>query len=145
MRQTIGFIGELIYGHYLENKSKDFVHAALEGVGEYDFEVKTDNIYVDVKTTLYSLKDGTAPFYLHRSQNVFMQKHPNAKYHIVRISLIDLNLKKSYEELRDTYGKDANPMENEHLRKRCEQIAKRYWKAARIEELMHFHQNMPFA
>lgn len=134
VRQTIGFIGELIYGHYLENKSKDFVHAALEGVGEYDFEVKTDNIYVDVKTTLYSLKDGTAPFYLHRSQNVFMQKHPNAKYHIVRISLIDLNLKKSYEELRDTYGKDANPMENEHLRKRCEQIAKRYWKAARIEE-----------
>ena len=134
VRQTIGFIGELIYGHYLENKNKDFVHAALEGVGEYDFEVKTDNMYVDVKTTLYSLKDGTAPFYLHRSQNVFMQKHPNAKYHIVRISLIDLNLKKSYEELRDTYGKDANPLENPHLRKRCEQIAKRYWKAARIEE-----------
>lgn len=134
VRQTIGFIGELIYGHYLENKNKEFVHAALKGVGEYDFEVKTDNMYVDVKTTLYSLKDGTAPFYLHRSQNVFMQKHPNAKYHIVRISLIDLNLKKSYEELRDTYGKDANPLENEHLRKRCEQIAKRYWKAAKIEE-----------
>lgn len=134
VRQTIGFIGELIYGHYLENKKKDFIHAALEGVGEYDFEVKTDNVYVDVKTTLYSLKDGTAPFYLHKSQNVFMQKHPNAKYHIVRISLVDLNLKKSYEELRDTYGKDANPLENGHLRKRCEQIAKRYWKVARIEE-----------
>ncbi len=106
----------------------------MQGVGEYDFEIKSDNMYVDVKTTLYSLKDGTAPFYLHRSQNVFMQKHPDSKYHIVRISLIDLNLQKSYEEVRDTYGKDANPMENEHLRRRCEQIAKKYWRAAKIEE-----------
>lgn len=33
VRQTIGFIGELIYSHYLENKKlvkdKDFIHAAL--------------------------------------------------------------------------------------------------------------------
>lgn len=138
VRQTIGFIGELIYSNYLEHKNlvkdKDFIHAALDGVGEYDFEIKTEKMYVDVKTTLYSLKDGTAPFYLHRSQNVFMQKHPDSKYHIVRISLIDLNLKKSYEELRDTYGKDANPIENAHLRKRCEQIAKKYWRGVRIEE-----------
>ena len=138
VRQTIGFIGELIYSHYLENKKlvkdKDFVHAALDGVGEYDFEIKSEKMFVDVKTTLYSLKDGTAPFYLHRSQNVFMQKHPDSKYHIVRISLIDLNLKKLYEELRDTYGKDANPMEKPHLRKRCEDVAKRYWRGAKIEE-----------
>ena len=138
VRQTIGFIGELIYSHYLENKKlvkdKDFIHAALEGVGEYDFEIKPEKMFVDVKTTLYSLKDGTAPFYLHRSQNVFMQKHPDSKYHIVRISLNDLNLKKSYEELRDTYGKDANPLENPHLKKRCEEVAKRYWRGARIEE-----------
>ena len=134
VRQTIGFIGELIYAHYLENKKKEFVHAALEGVGDYDFHNKTDNTYVDVKTTLYSLKDGTAPFYLHRSQNVFMQKHPDSKYHIVRISLIDLNLKKSYEELRDTYGKEANPMEDKRLRARCEALAKKYWRGAQIEE-----------
>ena len=138
VRQTIGFIGELIYGHYLEHKKlkrdQDFVHAALEGIGDYDFEIKSEQLFVDVKTTLYSLKDGTAPFYLHRSQNLFMQKHPDAKYHIVRISLIDLNLKKSYEEIRDTYGKDANPIENPNLRKRCEEIAKRYWRGAKIEE-----------
>lgn len=138
VRQTIGFIGELIYSNYLEHKKlvkdQDFIHAALEGVGEYDFEVKTEKMFVDIKTTLYSLKDGTAPFYLHRSQNVFMQKHPDSKYHIVRISLIDLNLKKSYEELRDTYGKDANPMENPNLRKRCEQLANKYWRGATIEE-----------
>ena len=138
VRQTIGFIGELIYCHYLENKKlvkdKDFIHAALEGVGEYDFEIKPEKMFVDVKTTLYSLKDGTAPFYLHRSQNVFMQKHPDSKYHIVRISLNDLNLKRSYEELRDTYGKEANPMENPRLKKRCEDVAKKYWRGARIEE-----------
>ena len=46
-----------------------------------------------------------------------MQKHPDSKYHIVRISLNDLNLKRSYEELRDTYGKEANPMENPRLKK----------------------------
>ncbi len=138
VRQTIGFIGELIYSHYLENKKlvkgQDFIHAALEGIGEYDFEVKTEKMYVDVKTTLYSLKDGTAPFYLHRSQNVFMQKHPDSKYHIVRISLIDLNLKKSYEELRDIYGKEANPMEDKRLRARCEKLAEKYWRGAQIEE-----------
>ena len=134
VRQTIGFIGELIYAQYLDNKHKEYVHAALEGVGDYDFEVKSDKLFVDVKTTLYSLKDGTAPFYLHRSQNVFMQKHPDSKYHIVRISLDDLNLRKSYEELRDTYGRDANPMENPHLEKRCRAIVKRYWKGAKIEE-----------
>lgn len=134
VRQTIGFIGELIYSHYLEHKGKEFDHAALRGVGDYDFEIKSDNIFVDVKTTLYSLKDGTAPFYLHRSQNVFMQKHPDSKYHIVRISLNDLNLQKSYEQVRDTYGKDANPLENPHLKKACEQIAKKYWKGAKIEE-----------
>ena len=134
VRQTIGFIGELIYSHYLENKKKDYDHAALRGVGDYDFEIKSDNIFVDVKTTLYSLKDGTAPFYLHRSQNVFMQKHPDSKYHIVRISLNDLNLQNSYEQIRDTYGKDANPLEDPHLRRACEQIAKKYWRGAKIEE-----------
>jgi len=134
VRKTIGFIGELIYSHYLESLHKEYVHAALEGVGEYDFEIKSDNTFVDVKTTLYSLKDGTAPFYLHRSQNSYMQMHPNSNYHIVRISLLDLNLQKSYEELRNLYGKDANPMENKHLRKDCEKVAKKYWQGAKIEE-----------
>ena len=55
---------------YLESKGKTFTHAAIEGVGEYDFHNETDHTYIDIKTTIYSLKDGTAPFYLHRSQNV---------------------------------------------------------------------------
>lgn len=138
VRQTIGFLGELIYGHYLEHKhlvrNQDFVHAALEGIGEYDFEIKPERVFVDVKTTLYSLKDGTAPFYLHRSQNLFMQQHPDAKYHIVRISLKDLQLVSSYNELKAEFGTDANPLEDPLLRKRCEKIAARYWMGARIDE-----------
>ena len=134
VRQTIGFIGELIYGHYLANQGKEYIHAALNGIGEYDFEVESDNMYVDVKTTLYSLKDGTAPFYLHRSQTDFMKKHPDKKYHIIRISLRDLNLNESYIDLRNTYGVNANPMENNELKQHCEQIADVYWKEAKVEE-----------
>ena len=138
VRKTISFIGELVYSHYLEHKhlqkDRDFIHASLDGADEYDFEIKPEKLFVDVKTTLYSLKDGTAPFYLHRSQNVFMQKHPDSQYHIVRVSLSDLQLKRTYEELRDTYGKDANPIENSHLRKRCEELAKRFWRGAKIDE-----------
>ena len=77
---------------------------------------------------MYSLKDGTAPFYLHKSQNTFMQKHPNEKYHIVRISLNDLDLQKSYERIRDIYGKD------ERLKEDCLKIAKKYWRGAKIEQ-----------
>lgn len=134
VRQTIGYIGELIYEQYLKSKDKDYKYAAIEGVGDYDFHNITDKVYIDVKTTLYSLKDGLAPFYLHKSQNEFMQKHPDEKYHIVRISLNDLDLQKSYERLRDTYGKDANPLADERLKEACEKIAQKYWKGAKIDD-----------
>lgn len=138
VRSTIGYIGELIYERYLQSLKKEYKYAAIEGVGDYDFHNKTDMTYVDVKTTLYSLKDGTAPFYLHRSQNTFMQKHPKEQYRIIRISLIDLNLKKAYETIRDTYGKDANPLGSSDLEQRlnreCQKIADKYWKKAQITE-----------
>ena len=55
VRQTIGYIGELIYEQYLLAQGKDYKYAAIEGIGDYDFHNITDRIYVDVKTTLYSL------------------------------------------------------------------------------------------
>ena len=134
VRQVIGYIGELIYAQYLESTGKDYEYAAIQGVGDYDFHNITDGIYIDVKTTLYSLKDGTAPFYLHRSQNVFMQQHPDEKYHIVRISLNDLSVEKEYARIRDIYGKEANPFEDERLAKECQKLAKRYWQGAKIKE-----------
>jgi hypothetical protein len=140
VRQIIGYIGERIYEQYLLSQNVEFQYAAIEGTGEYDFFNKTDNKYVDVKTSLYSLKDGTAPFYLHRSQNVFMQKHPEAEYRIVRISLKDLNLQKGYERIRDIYGKDADPMADPRLDKECQQLAKKYWLGSKIEE---FDANSP--
>ena len=63
-----------------------------------------------------------------------MQQHPDAKYHIVRISLKDLQLVSSYNELKAEFGTDANPLEDPLLRKRCEKIAARYWMGARIDE-----------
>lgn len=137
----IGLIGEYIYSYYLKSKNKEFSHDSLEKqVGEYDFYNKTDDVYVDVKTNLYSLKDGTAPFYLHRSQNKFMQEHPNSKYRIVRISLNDLSLESSYRKLRDKYEKGTDPFINPRLMKDCEKTAKKFWQGASIEE---FDENSP--
>ena len=138
----VGYIGELIYKNYLEKEGKkeeeDFYHVSQKKIGECDFVVKTDNdnTFVDIKTTVDSLKDGTAPFYLHRSQIKFMQKYPQSKFHIVRISLIDLDLKKSYEGVRDTFGKNADPQENAELKKCCENIANKYWERAKIEDFV---------
>lgn len=138
--QIIGYIGENLYCHYLESKKlvkdKDFVYAAIQGVGEYDFEIKEPCMFVDVKTTLCSLKEGTAPFYLHRSQHRFLKKNPDYEYHIVRISLMDLGLSEAYTKLRDEFGKDASPMENKRLKERCEAIAKDYWKRANTDEFI---------
>ena len=63
-----------------------------------------------------------------------MQKHPNEKYHIVRISLNDLNLQQSYERLRGKYGKEANPFADERLNAACKKIAEKYWDGVQIEE-----------
>lgn len=133
VRQTIGYIGELIYKYYLQDKLyKDMEFAADEGKGEYDF--KYDNIYVDVKTNLYSFKGSTVPFYLHISQSKFLQEHPESNYRIVRISLKDLDLEEEYLRIRSLYGVDTNPRENERLKKDCDKIARKYWRKANIEE-----------
>ena len=63
-----------------------------------------------------------------------MQKHPDEKYRIVRISLNDLTLIKEYERIRDTYGKAANPMADERLNKECKKIAANYWRGANIAD-----------
>lgn len=138
VRQIIGYIGELIYEQYLKEKLKvEYEFSADEGVGEYDFKY-TDadghTVYVDVKTNLYSLKDGNSPFYLHRMQNGFMHKFPHADYRIVRISLKDLHLDKGDYEAVKAYITDQDPRENKKLKDKCQKIAKNYWHGAEIEE-----------
>ncbi len=138
VRKTIGYIGELIYEQYLKNNHIEHEYAAAQGVGDYDFKLKATStrpaIFIDVKTNLYSFKEEAVPFYIHKSQNRFMQMHPDEPFRIVRISLTDLDLNKSYERIRDLYGAEADYETNPTLKKACQDIAKKYWKGARIEE-----------
>lgn len=131
VNQTNNYIGELIYESYLLKLGKKYDYASLRGVEDYDFEIIGEKTFVEVCTHQYSIKDGVAPFRLLRSQIEFMQMHPDSKYHIVRISLDDLNIK--YRNLYDTYGKEANPMENDNLRRACKKLAEHYWMGAKIE------------
>ena len=139
VRQIIGFIGELIFKEYLENKlNVPYDFTADEGEGRYDFVVYPNNpesekLYVDVKTNLYSFEDGNYPFHIHRAQNKFINENPEAQFRIVRISLTDLRLKKKYERLVNLLGKDVNPREDNMVRQECEKIAKNYWRGARIK------------
>lgn len=138
-RALVGFIGELIYERYLRRTKQSYEFSADQGIGEYDFKIKSDDgkgdIYVDIKTNLYSFADGNIPFYLHASQGAFLQKHPDARYHIVRISLKDLNLAANYEEARYMDDKEnLDPRQNPAVRAKCERIAANYWEKARISE-----------
>ena len=50
------------------------------------------------------------------------------------VEIKDLDLQKSYEKIRDIYGKEANPMIDERLKEDCLKIAKKYWRGAKIEQ-----------
>lgn len=135
VRKLIGYIGEQIYKLYLEKNQVEYEYSAEKGVGEYDFKLPGHpDIYVDVKTNLYSFVDSAVPFYIHKTQNKFMQQHPEAQYRIVRISLTDIRLKKEYEHLRGYFGAEEDFELNEELRSRCQKIAMDYWRGAKIKE-----------
>ena len=132
VNKIIGYLGERLYMGYLYAKEKEYDYAAMRGVGAYDFELKNDHVFVDVKTSVGSLKDGNTPFYLHKSQDEFMKSHPDAEFHIVRISLSDLDpienrYKKLYEHVCKHYGADADPMTDEYVSDCCKAIAQSYW------------------
>ncbi len=138
VRKTIGYIGEVIYHKYLDKNGIEHSWDSQEGVGDYDFRIVGNDgkkdVFVDVKTNLYSFKDNAVPFYIHKSQNRFMMEHPDEQFRIVRISLTDIQLKKSYEHIRDYFGAEADLDMNAELKKRCEKIANDYWRSARIDE-----------
>jgi len=142
VRMTIGFIGEQIFLNYL-NDLRDtdgnpmrYEYVADDNVGEYDFLLQPKEgkeIYVDVKTNLYTLQTGNAPFYIHKSQNKFMFDNPDADFRIVRISLKDLGIEHEYESIRDFFGADQDPRLNKELRSKCEDVAKKTWKTIKRE------------
>lgn len=134
VRATIGYIGEQIYDRYLTKRCIPHEYVA-EHEGEYDFKVEQgeETVYVDVKTNLYSLEDGTAPFYIHKSQSAFMQTHPEAKFRIVRVSLKDINIEREYARIKKIYGAEAAPATDTKLQKECQKIADKYWRGASID------------
>lgn len=143
MREDINYLGELIYQQYLNKKGAKYKYVAPDGEQSYDFEIIEESgksIYVDVRTTLYALEDQTAPFYLRCAQNVFMQQHPKADYRVVRISLKDLNLKQSLEDITNLHGKEADPYTNPHLKNGLEKMVQNYWK---YRTLQNFEANSP--
>jgi hypothetical protein len=133
-----GFLGECIFRGYAERQYDNVEWSSQEGEGCYDFLLDGDTM-VDVKTNVYTLKDGKSPFYLHVSQMQFLRSDNPPKYHICRLSLADLSLKEGYDALREKYGVEADPSENDLLKKECEGLALKYWSSNSLE---HFRSNM---
>lgn len=134
--QIIGYIGELIYKQYLDKLGIEYKFSADNNEGRYDFILYPDKpeeerLYVDVKTNLYSFKEGNYPFYIHRAQNNFLNEKPSRQLCIVRISLTDIGLKDRYKDLQTQFKTDTNPRTNEKLRTDCEKIATSYWEKAK--------------
>ena len=121
-----GFLGECLFRGYAERKHHGVEWSSQEGEGSYDFLLDGETM-VDVKTNVLTLKDGKAPFYLHSSQMHFLRSNNPKKYYICRLSLTDLGIEEDYKKLRKEFGIEADPSENDLLRRKCEEIAERYW------------------
>ena len=137
--EIVGYIGELIYEQYLQKKGIKYEFSAENGVNEYDFIIYVPNTtkerYIDVKTTRNTLSDGHTPMYIHKSQDEFLRSNPGIIYRFVRISLHDLEgeLESEYDRFRDEYG-NIDPRKNLKLKKECQDLAKRFWSQADINE-----------
>ena len=128
-----GYLGELLYNQYLERKGHSVEWSAQEGEGKYDFCINGDT-YVEVKTNVRTLKDGNAPFYLHKSQMEFLHDHDTEKYYVCRLSLTDIGIYNEYVQIRDQFGMDADPMFNDKLKNECGRIVDEYWRENDLEE-----------
>ena len=121
-----GFIGELLYKKYLERKGYSYDWAAQNGEGRYDFSVENE-AYIEIKTNVRTIIDGKAPFYLHRNQMEFLHQNHIDKYYVCRLSLTDLGLVSQYKVIRDKYGMDTDPSQNDSLYSDCEKIVNDFW------------------
>lgn len=128
-----GFIGELLYKKYLEKKGYFYNWDAQNGEGRYDFSID-NNSYVEIKTNVRTIKDGRAPFYLHRNQMEFLHQNQIEKYYVCRLSITDLGLYAHYKEIRERYGMDTDPNLNSSLLSECEKMVKDYWDKTTLQE-----------
>jgi hypothetical protein len=129
-----GYIGELIYKEYLVKSA--LTHKS-SNKPEYDFtyEDAEHTIYIDVKTNAGSVKDGKAPFYIHKTQYPFIKTHPDYDYRIVRISLKDLSIYKQAKSVKNRYP-GVDPRENDEAKKECQKVANEYWKETTSDDFL---------
>jgi hypothetical protein len=119
-----GYIGELLYKEYLDQSKKKYEYSADNGTNEYDF--KLNKTYIDIKTTVKSVKDGEAPFYIHKTQYKFLKDYPNKDYRIIRLSLSEMGIKDNAKRIKDLH-KGQDPHENPQLKNKCKELVKDYW------------------
>jgi hypothetical protein len=130
-----GYIGELLYEEFLKKSEIKYEYAAEKEVNEYDFIYceNGEKIHVDIKTTISSLRNGTAPLYIHKTQYPFMKKHPNYDYRIVRISLEDMKINKDAKKIKKRFHK-KDPHKDTEIQVACKEIVKKYWEKYSIQQ-----------
>lgn len=129
VRQIAHVIGCKIYELYLRKNCIEYEYGTLTDC----FDFKMGNKYVSVITTLKSIQDGNIPIGLTRSQNYHIQNNRGIQFRIVRISLSDIHVYSSFQEIIGLYGKAAN-IADEHLLHKCQKLAEDYWNSISMQD-----------
>lgn len=134
VRSTIQYIGRLIYEQYLLDHNIPFEKAEGGDVAYYDYKINGEEQYVTIRTTEKSIIDRNFDIGLRAAQNAFLKDHPNAQFRVVRISISDIHVEPEYKDIIGLFGKEIDPSMNDRLLKKCEKLAKNYWKGANIAD-----------
>ena len=134
VRSTIQYIGRLIYEQYLIDHNIPFEKAEGGDVVYYDYKINGEEQYVTIRTTEKSILDRNFDIGLRAAQNAFMKEHPNAQFRMVRISISDIHVEPEYKDIIGFFGKEIDPSMDNRLLKKCEKLAKNYWKGATVAE-----------
>jgi len=134
VRSTIHYIGRLIYEQYLIDHNIPFEKAEGRDAIYYDYKINGEEQYVTIRTTEKSILDRNFDIGLRAAQNAFMKEHPNAQFRVVRISISDIHVEPEYKEIIGFFGKEIDPSMDDRFLKKCEKLAKNYWKGATVAE-----------
>ena len=64
----------------------------------------------------------------------FLHQNHIDKYYVCRLSLTDLGLVSQYKVIRDKYGMDTDPSQNDSLYSDCEKIVNDFWDNKNIQD-----------
>ena len=134
VRSTIQCIGRLIYEQYLIDNEIPYEKSEGREVVYYDYKINGEEKYITIRTTEKSIIDRNFDIGLRAAQNAFMKEHPNAQFRMVRISISDIHVEPEYKEIVGFFGKEIDPSMDDRFLKKCERLAKNYWKGATVAE-----------